>query len=75
MDDLPRSVRRPRSRFKLVDMALDAVFNFTGPAQVSYDDTPPRGPRTEDEARAGFGEWERKTIGGHTYLVQRTTDR
>lgn len=74
MDHQPRSVLRPRSRFKVVDLVLDAVFNFTGPAQVSFDDTPPRGPRTEDEARSGFGDWERVTVGGHTYLVEKRAD-
>lgn len=71
MDDLPRSVRRPRSRNKFFDLFLDAAFSFTGPAQVSYDDAPPRGPRTEEEARAGYAQWERVTVGGHTYLVER----
>jgi len=74
VDDKPRSVRRPTSRFKLIDLVLDAAFSFTGPAQVSFDDTPPRGPRTDDEARRGFGDWERVTVGGHTYLVEKRAD-
>ncbi len=68
----PRSLRRPRSRFRLVDLVLDAAFTFTGPAQVHHDEAPPRGPRTEEEARAGYGRWERVTDAtGHTYLVER----
>ena len=67
----PRSLQRPRSRNRLVDLLLDAAFSFTGPAQVTSDETPPRGPRTEEEARAGYAQWERVTIGGHTYLVER----
>ena len=73
-DSTPRSLQRPRSRHRLVDLALDAVFSFTGPAHVSYDDTPPRGPRTQEEARAGYAQWERVTRGGHTYLVERRGD-
>ena len=69
--DTPRSLRRPRSRNRLVDLLLDAAFSFTGPAQVTADETPPRGPRTEEEARAGYAQWERVTIGGHSYLVER----
>jgi hypothetical protein len=67
----PRSTRRPRSRHKLVDLFLDAAFSFTGPAQVSYDEEPPRGPRTEEEAQRGYGTWERVTVGGHSYLVEK----
>ncbi|MBB2901167.1 hypothetical protein FHR75_001955 [Kineococcus radiotolerans] len=67
----PRSLQRPRSRNRFVDLFLDAAFSFTGPAQVSRDEEPPRGPRTEEEARAGYAQWERVTRGGHTYLVER----
>jgi len=67
----PRSTRRPRSKHKLVDLFLDAAFSFTGPAQVSYDEEPPRGARTAEEARRGYGTWERVTVGGHSYLVER----
>ncbi|NAZ81239.1 hypothetical protein GTR02_05365 [Kineococcus sp. R8] len=67
----PRSIRRPQSRFRLVDLFLDAAFSFTGPAQVSFDDAPARGARTEEEARAGYGGWERVTIDGHSYLVEK----
>ena len=70
----PRSTRRPRSRHKLVDLFLDAAFSFTGPAQVSYDDAPPRGPRTDEEARSGYGTWQRVTVGGHSYLVEKHGD-
>ncbi|MFD0481766.1 hypothetical protein ACFQ46_04090 [Kineococcus sp. GCM10028916] len=67
----PRSLQRPRSRNRLFDLFLDAVFNFTGPAQVSQEEGPQRGPRTPEEASAGFDGWERVTRGGHTYLVER----
>ena len=70
-DALPASLQRPRSRNKLVDLLLDAVFSFTGPAQVGRHEGPQRGPRTEEEARAGYGQWERVTVGGHSYLVER----
>lgn len=69
--DTPRSTRRPRSKHKLVDLFLDAAFSFTGPAQVSHDDAPARGARTEEEARSGYGTWERVTVGGHSYLVEK----
>lgn len=71
--DTPRSLSRPRSKHKLLDLFLDAVFSFTGPAQVSYDDAPARGPRTEEEAQRGYGSWERVTIDGHSYLVEKRT--
>ncbi|MFB9375903.1 hypothetical protein ACFFKU_16685 [Kineococcus gynurae] len=70
-EELPRSLRRPRSRNRFVDLFLDAAFTFTGPAQVGAGEGPQRGPRTEEEARAGYGEWDRVTRGGHTYLVPR----
>ncbi len=54
-----------------MDLLLDAAFSFTGPAQVTSDEAPPRGPRTEEEARTGYAQWERVTVGGHTYLVER----
>ena len=67
----PRSLQRPRSRIRLFDLFLDAAFSFTGPAQVSQEEGPQRGPRTDDEAREGYAGWERVTRGGHTYLVER----
>jgi len=70
---LPRSLRRPTSKNKVVDLFLDAVFSFTGPAQVSSQEGPQRGPRTEAEARAGYAQWDRVTQGGHTYLVERAS--
>jgi hypothetical protein len=71
----PRSTSRPRSRYKLLDLFLDAAFSFTGPAQVSYDDAPARGPRTAEEAARGYGDWERVTVGGHTYLVEKRAEQ
>ncbi|WP_432560881.1 hypothetical protein [Kineococcus sp. SYSU DK003] len=68
---LPRTLQRPRSRNKFVDLFLDAAFSFTGPAQVGQYEGPQRGPRTEQEARSGYAQWERVTVGGHTYLVER----
>jgi hypothetical protein len=67
----PRSLQRPRSRNRFVDLFLDAAFSFTGPAQVSHEEGPQRGPRTEQEASVGYADWERVTRGGHTYLVER----
>ncbi|WP_432510687.1 hypothetical protein [Kineococcus sp. SYSU DK001] len=67
----PRNLRRPRSRNKFFDLFLDAAFSFTGPAQVSHEEGPQRGPRTDEEARAGYAQWERVTRGGHSYLVER----
>ncbi|WP_432544144.1 hypothetical protein [Kineococcus sp. SYSU DK002] len=67
----PRNLRRPTSKNKFVDLFLDAVFSFTGPAQVSHEEGPQRGPRTDEEARAGYAQWERVTRGGHSYLVER----
>ncbi|MEW1956747.1 hypothetical protein [Kineococcus sp. NPDC059986] len=71
----PARLRRPTSKNKWVDLALDAVFSFTGPAQVSHEEGPQRGPRTEAEAQAGYAQWERVTRGGHTYLVERQDPR
>ncbi|MEZ0163380.1 hypothetical protein AB2L27_01225 [Kineococcus sp. LSe6-4] len=71
----PVRLRRPTSKNKVVDLFLDAVFSFTGPAQVSHEEGPQRGPRTEAEARAGYAQWERVTRGGHTYLVERRDPR
>ena len=69
---LPAHLQRPRSKNKWIDLVLDAVFSFTGPAQVSgADEGPQRGPRTEEEARSGYAHWERITVGGHSYLVER----
>ncbi|WP_432502919.1 hypothetical protein [Kineococcus arenarius] len=70
-DGLPRSLQRPRAKNRWVDLVLDAFFSFSGPAQVSAEEGPQRGPRTEEEARAGYAQWERVTVGGHTYLVER----
>ncbi|WP_432562481.1 hypothetical protein [Kineococcus sp. SYSU DK003] len=67
----PRSLQRPRSKNKFIDLILDAAFSFTGPAQVSHEEGPQRGPRTEEEARAGYAQWDRVTVNGHTYLVER----
>lgn len=71
----PARLRRPTSKNKWVDLVLDAVFSFTGPAQVSHEEGPQRGPRTEAEAQAGYAQWERVTRNGHTYLVERPADR
>ena len=71
----PRSLSRPRSKHKLLDLFLDAAFSFTGPAQVSFDDGPARGPRTAEEAKQGYGSWERVTVGGHSYLVEKRVDQ
>jgi hypothetical protein len=73
-EDLPTHLQRPRSKNRLLDVLLDAAFSFTGPAQVMDDDTPQRGPRTEEEARSGYGQWDRVTVGGHSYLVERRPD-
>ncbi|MBB2902451.1 hypothetical protein FHR75_003282 [Kineococcus radiotolerans] len=71
---LPRDLQRPRSRHRWVDLVLDAAFSFTGPAQVSgLDEGPQRGPRTAEEATRGYAHWERMTVGGHSYLVERQT--
>lgn len=70
-DDTPRGYQRPRSKHKFVDMLLDMAFSFTGPAQATRDDAPVRGPRTDEEAQAGFGEYARVTVDGKTYLVRR----
>jgi hypothetical protein len=71
----PTRLRRPTSKNKVVDLFLDAVFSFTGPAQVTHEEGPQRGPRTEEEARAGYAQWERVTRGGHSYLVERNNSR
>ncbi|NAZ87188.1 hypothetical protein [Kineococcus indalonis] len=69
---LPKNLQRPRSKHKWIDLMLDAAFSFTGPAQVSAEDEgPQRVGRTEEEARSGYGQWERITVGGHSYLVER----
>lgn len=72
---LPSHLQRPRSRNKWIDLVLDAAFSFTGPAQVSgVDEGPQRGPRTEEEASEGFAQWDRVTVDGHSYLVERRAD-
>lgn len=69
---LPQNLQRPRSKHRLIDLALDAVFSFTGPAQVSGENEgPQRTGRTADEAQAGYAQWERVTVNGHSYLVER----
>lgn len=69
---LPGHLQRPRSRNRWVDLVLDAAFSFTGPAQVSGDhEEPQRGPRTAEEAARGYAQWERVTVDGHSYLVER----
>ena len=70
-DTLPSHLQRPRSKHRWLDVLLDAAFSFTGPAQVMDDETPQRGGRTEEEARQGYAQWDRVTVGGHTYLVER----
>jgi hypothetical protein len=70
-DDTPQGYRRPRAKNRVADFLMDLAFNFTGPAQASRDDSPPRGPRTEEEARSGFGEFERVSVDGKSYLVKR----
>ncbi|PRY14138.1 hypothetical protein [Kineococcus rhizosphaerae] len=69
----PSALRRPTSKNKWVDLVLDAVFSFTGPAQVTHEEGPQRGPRTDEEATAGYGEWDRVVVDGHSYLVPRRT--
>ncbi|GAB3259736.1 hypothetical protein GCM10027586_19560 [Kineococcus gypseus] len=68
---LPAHLQRPRSRNRWIDLLLDAAFSFTGPAQVSEEEGPQRGPRTPEEASRGYAQWERVTVDGHTYLVER----
>ncbi|WP_432483436.1 hypothetical protein [Kineococcus esterisolvens] len=70
--DVPYHYRRPRSKHRWVDVFLDGWFSFVGPAQGLIDRTPPRGPRTPQEATAGYGEWDRVTTAdGKTFLVPR----
>ena len=70
--DVPYYYRRPRSRYRWVDAVLEGWFAFVGPAQGVVDRTPPRGPRTPEEAAAGYGDWERTTTpDGRTFLVPR----
>ncbi|GAA4977926.1 hypothetical protein [Kineococcus glutinatus] len=75
--DVPFYYRRPRSKRGWVDALFQGMFTFTGPAHATYDPTPPRGPRTEEEAAAGYGEWDRVTNpDGTSFLVpRRRTDR
>ncbi|PPK93879.1 hypothetical protein CLV92_109157 [Kineococcus xinjiangensis] len=73
--DVPYYYRRPRSRHRWVDAVLEAWFAFVGPAQGVTDRTPQRGPRTPEEAAAGYGDWERVTApDGRTFLVPRSGD-
>lgn len=72
-EDVPYGYRRPRSKNKFVDLLLDAVFNFTGPAQATHDSTPMRTGRTAKEAKEGYAQWQRVTVDGKTYLVQKDT--
>ncbi|WP_459642555.1 hypothetical protein [Kineococcus sp. NUM-3379] len=70
--DVPYYYRRPRSRYRWVDAVLEGWFSFVGPAQGVVDRTPQRGPRTAEEAAAGYGDWDRVTApDGRTFLVQR----
>lgn len=72
MDGLPSSLQRPRSKYKLIDLMLDAAFSLTGPAQVSGDgEGTEHGPRTPAEAQNGCAQWRRVSSDGHTYLVER----
>ncbi|GAA0297743.1 hypothetical protein [Kineococcus aurantiacus] len=72
---LPKNLQRPRSRNRFLDLFLDAAFSFTGPAQVGAYEGPQRGPRTPEEASTGYGQWERVTVGGHTYLVEKRAEQ
>jgi hypothetical protein len=60
---------------RFVDLFLDAVFSFTGPAQVGSHEGSIRGARTEQEAREGYAQWKRVTVNGHTYLVEQELPR
>ena len=70
--EIPYYYRRPRSRHRWIDAFLEGWFAFTGPAQGTVDRTPQRGPRTPEEAAAGYGEWDRVTNpDGTSFLVPR----
>ena len=70
--DVPYYYRRPRSRYRWIDAILEGWFSFVGPAQGVVDRTPQRGPRTPEEAAAGYGEWDRVTNpDGTSFLVPR----